>query len=109
MTAVKKRSRIWDYFMLDKEEEKFAVCKDCEERVSRGGASVKNYNTTNLRNYLRRFHHKLFDKLVAKECDDAKKKEDEEEEAHGKNGENKAEHANLPSQCLSNKTRTHGI
>ena len=37
--------------MLDKEEEKFAVCKDCEERVSRGGASVRNYNTTNLRNH----------------------------------------------------------
>jgi len=44
-----ERSRIWDYFTLDKEEEKFAVCKDCEERVSRGGASVKNYNTTNLK------------------------------------------------------------
>ena len=41
MAAVKKRSQIWDYFTLDKEEEKFAVCKDCEERVSREGASVK--------------------------------------------------------------------
>ena len=83
MAAVKKRSRIWDYFILNKEE-KFAVCKDCEEHVSRGGTSVKNYNTTNLKNYLWRFRHKLFDKLVTKECDAAKKKEDEEEEAHGK-------------------------
>jgi len=60
--------------MLYKEEERFAVCKDCEERVSRGGTSVKNYNTANLRNNLRHFHHKLFDELVTKECDDAKKK-----------------------------------
>ena len=29
-------------------------------------------------------NHKLFDELVTKECDDAKKKEDKEEEAHGK-------------------------
>ena len=49
MAAVKKRGRIWNYFTLDKEEEKFAVCKDCEECVGRGGASVNNYNTTNLR------------------------------------------------------------
>jgi len=106
LAAVKKRSH---YFTLDKEEEKFAVCKDCEERASRGGASVKNYNTANLRNHLRHFHHKLFNELVTKECDYAKKKEDKEEEAYGKNGENKAKHANSPSWCLSNKTRTHGI
>jgi len=30
-------------------------------------------------------HHKLFDELVTKECDDAKKKEDEEEERYGIN------------------------
>ena len=60
---------------LDKEEEKLAVCKYCEERVSWGGTSVKNYNTTNLRNHLWHFTHKLFDKLVTKECDDEKKKE----------------------------------
>ena len=54
-------------------------------------------------------NHKLFDELVTKECDDAKKKEDEEEKAHGKKGENKAKHANLLLRCLSNKTRIHGI
>ena len=51
---------------LDKEEEKFAVCKYCEERVSWGGTSVKNYNTTNLRNHLWHFTRKLFDELVTK-------------------------------------------
>ena len=34
--------------MLDKEEEKFAVCKDCEKHFGWGGTSVKNYNTINL-------------------------------------------------------------
>ena len=63
--------------MLDKEE-KFAVCKNCEARVSWGSTSVKNYNTTNVKNHLRHFHHKLFDEHFNKECDDAKKKQDEE-------------------------------
>ena len=75
MTAsVKKRSLIWNYFIIDQEEEKTAICNDCKERVSRGGSSVKNFNTTNLRNHLRRFHHELFDELVVKEREEAEKK-----------------------------------
>ena len=75
--SVKKRSLIWNYFIVDQEEEKTAICNDCEERVSRGGSSVKNFNTTNLRNHLRRFHHKLFDELLVKEREDAEKKAEE--------------------------------
>jgi len=101
MAAVKKRSRIWDYFTLDKEEEKFA---DCEEHVSRGGASVKSYNTTNLRNHLRRFHHKLFDELLTKECDDAKKKEDEKE-AHGKKRRKQGEACQLTFTMLKQQNQ----
>jgi len=74
MALLKKRSWIWDYFTIDQEEKKLTVCNDCKECVSRGGASAKNYNTTNLRNYLQRFHHKLFDELLTKESDDAEKK-----------------------------------
>ena len=91
--------------MLDKEEEKFAVCKDCEKRVSWGGASVKNYNTTNLRNHLWRFHHKLFDELVTEKCDDAKKKEDEEEETHGKKRRKQGEACQLTFAVLKQQNQ----
>ena len=78
MTAsMKKRTLIWNYFIVDQEEEKTAICNDCKEHVSRGGSSVKNFNTTNLRNHLRRFHHELFDELVVKEREDAEKKAEE--------------------------------
>jgi len=99
MAAVKKRSRIWDYFMIDQEEEKLAVCNECKERVSRGGASVKNYNTTNLRNHLRRFHQKLFDELLTKESDDAEKKE-EENESQGKKRRKQGEARQLTLTAL---------
>ena len=77
MATVKKRSLIWNYFAISQEDEKTAICNECKESVSRGGSSVKNFNTTNLRNHLRRFHHQLFDELLVKEREDTEKKAEE--------------------------------
>ena len=74
MAALKKRSLIWNYFIVDQEDKKSAICNDCKEHVSRGGLSVINFNMTNLRNHLCPFHHKMFDELLVKECEEAEKK-----------------------------------
>ena len=50
----KKRSVIWEYFNIDPEDEKNAKCNTCDEAVGRGGASAKNFNTSNLRYHLKR-------------------------------------------------------
>ena len=75
--SLKKRSLIWNYLIIDKEDEKTAMCNNCKERLSQGSLSVKNFNTTNLRNHLRRFYHDMFDELLVKEHEDAEKKEEE--------------------------------
>ena len=76
--SLKKRSLIWNYFIIDKEDEKTAICNNCKERLSWGGSSVKNFNTTNLRNHLRHFHHDMLNELLVKEREDAEKKEEEQ-------------------------------
>ena len=51
--AARKKSPIWDYFIVC-ENSKYARCNDCLEDVSRGGSSTKSYNTTNLVTLLKR-------------------------------------------------------
>uniref|UniRef100_A0A1X7SH47 BED-type domain-containing protein n=1 Tax=Amphimedon queenslandica TaxID=400682 RepID=A0A1X7SH47_AMPQE len=48
----KKRSPIWDFFTVA-EDTKFAQCNTCTLKVSRGGKSPKDYNTTNLKTHLK--------------------------------------------------------
>ena len=72
MATLKKRSLIWNYFIVNQEDKKTAICNECKEGVSRGG--VRNFNTTNLRNHLRHSHHELFDELLVKEREDTEKK-----------------------------------
>ena len=77
IAIVKKRALIWNYFIIDQKEKKIAICNDCQEHVSQGGSTVKKLNSTNLRNDLHHFHHKLFDELIVKEHEDTKKKVEE--------------------------------
>ena len=77
MATLKKRSLIWNYFIVNQEDEKTAICNECKEGVSRGDSSVKNFNTTNLRNHLRHSHHEVFDELLVKEREDTEKKAEE--------------------------------
>ena len=54
--ASRKRSVIWDYFAVNPEDERIAICNTCDEAISRGGANAKNYNTSNLRYHLWQEH-----------------------------------------------------
>ena len=47
---------IWDYFKVSERNQCFAVCQQCKNKVSRGGSTVKTFNTSNLINHLRREH-----------------------------------------------------
>ena len=73
----RKRSVIWDYFGVNPEDERIAICNTCDEAISRGGANAKNYNTSNLRYYLRQEHQDKFDKLGVKEAERSKQNEAE--------------------------------
>ena len=81
MATLKKRSPIWNYFIVNEEDEKAAICNECKEGVRRVGSSVKNFYTTNLRNHLHGSHHELFDELLVKEREDIEKKAEEGKEA----------------------------
>ena len=48
----KKKSVIWMFFSVHKEDKSKAICLTCKEKVSRGGSNPKNFNTTNLRKHL---------------------------------------------------------
>jgi len=74
----KKLSPIWDYFTLA-EDERFAMCTKCEQKISRGGKDTKMYGTTNLTVHLRAKHtesHAELEKKVKeqKELKEAKEK-----------------------------------
>ena len=78
--ASRKRSVIWDYFAINLEDERIAICNTLDESISRGGVSAKNYNTSNLRYHLRREHPAKFDELGVKEAE--KSERNEAESAH---------------------------
>lgn len=42
------------------EDSKYAVCNACKQKVSRGGATTKAYNTTNLVSHLKAKHPELY-------------------------------------------------
>ena len=46
--ASRKRSVIWDYFAVNPEDKRIAICNMCGEAISRGGANAKSYNASNL-------------------------------------------------------------
>ena len=54
-----KRSPIWDYFVV-KADARFVDCNICHSPVSRGGATTKTYNTSNLIQHLRSKHPEEF-------------------------------------------------
>ena len=54
-TGSRKKSSIWEYFQLT-EDMKYIFCKSCDKPISRGGDSMKVYNTTYLVNHLKGAH-----------------------------------------------------
>ena len=63
----KKRSVIWGYFVVRKEDKSKAVCMTCNEVVSQGGTNPKHYNTTNLQKRLQS-HDKEYKEFCEKEA-----------------------------------------
>ena len=51
-----KRSPIWKYFAVCGNDDSKAVCKTCNDKVSRGGSVRKSYNATNLCKHLEQRH-----------------------------------------------------
>ena len=47
---------IWEYFTIVVGNEHFARCGTCGDRISRGGKTAKNFNTTNMRDHLQKKH-----------------------------------------------------
>ena len=68
----KKRSTIWSFFVVDKEDKTKAVCLTCSEKVPRGGKQPKSFNTSNLRRHLEG-HEDKFKEYIEQE----KKKKEE--------------------------------
>jgi len=50
------KAMIWDYFKVVDGNQQFARCLTCSDRISRGGKTVKNFNTTNMIDHLQKKH-----------------------------------------------------
>ena len=50
------KAPIWDYFKIVAADEKYCICSVCSERVSRGGKTVKTFNTSNMIDHVRKKH-----------------------------------------------------
>lgn len=49
-------SSVWQFYVVKENEPKLAVCISCKAEISRGGATTKTYNTTNLIRHLKNHH-----------------------------------------------------
>ena len=47
---------IWDYFKIVDNNEQFTRCLTCSVLISREGKMAKNFNTTNMIDYLQKKH-----------------------------------------------------
>ena len=47
---------IWDYFKVVDGNQQFTRCLTCSDRISRGGKTAKNFNTTNMIDHLQKKH-----------------------------------------------------
>ena len=55
MASKRKKSAIWNFYSVGKDSE-FALCKTCGQKVSRGGTTIKTFNTSNLISHLKIKH-----------------------------------------------------
>ena len=55
MASGRKRSPIWEYFVLA-EDSRLAICQLCKDEAPRGGQSSKSYTATNLVHHLKTKH-----------------------------------------------------
>ena len=72
---------IWDYFSINDDNDKFASCAVCKDRVSHGGSCVKSFNTTNLIDHLKKKHPSDYADYKEKKIRELKEKEKRKEQA----------------------------
>ena len=73
---------IWDYLKVSECNQHFASCQQCKNEVSRGGSTVKTFNTSNLINNLKRENATVFkDYEEKKKIQELKEKEAAEKNA----------------------------
>ena len=72
----------WDYFKVSEHNQRFAICQQCKNKVSRDGSTVETFNTSNLINHLSREHATDFkDYEEKKKIQELKEKEAAEKNA----------------------------
>ena len=47
---------IWDYYKVVDQDQRFACCLKCNNRISRGGKTGTSFNTTNMIDHLQKKH-----------------------------------------------------
>ena len=67
MSSARKKSCIWSFFSLD-EDTKYALCDNCKQKLSRGGATTKTYNTSNLVSHLKFKHPDLYQRFESQKA-----------------------------------------
>ena len=92
----KKKSVIWMFFSVDKEDKSKAICLTCKEKVSRGGSNPKNFNTTNLRKHLQS-HRDKYKEFCEKET---AKRDETQERAAAASALQTSEQASLKQSTL---------
>ena len=60
------KSAAWDFFIVDKNNERYAVCNKCQGKISRG-VNRKNFSTTPMRVHLKSCHPLEYQSLLKKE------------------------------------------
>ena len=82
---------IWNYFVVSKRNERFAVCQLCQGSVSRGGKMMKTFGTSNLIEHLKKKYpvdsqnyeeKKKVQELIAKQSKEHGKKQLALEDTH---------------------------
>ncbi len=55
-----KMSAVWMYFSISEKDPQTAICKTCNAKISRGGASAKTFSTSGLIYHLKSKHSDRF-------------------------------------------------
>lgn len=68
-------STVWENYTVKDGQQRIAICNKCKAEVSRGGATIKSFNTTNLIRHLRNHHSAEYAAFEASNRAKAKAKE----------------------------------
>ena len=77
---------IWDYYKVVDQDQRFACCLKCNNRISRGGKTGTSFNTTNMIDHLQKKHPVEYKKITKrKETKRVERTEGKTETCNGRN------------------------